>query len=381
MITGSSRPDVGSAGVIVSPPAPVPRPSMPLPKICLDLRPALLGRSGVPRATRELARELGRDDRVELHGFGHCFAWARNAPPAMPAMHRLPIPGRSLPTLARIGLDMARLGGGADLAHWTDYVFPPVNEGTPVVCTIHDIAFLTDDAFHGPNTDELSRRARFAVERAVRVICPTDFVRGEVIERLGASESEVVSIAWGLDHGGVFPTTSPAGGAHLLALGTIEPRKNHARLLDAWEQLGAERPPLVVVGRLGWESTEVAERLTTTNGVTWLQRVAEPELQGLFDSALAVLYPSLHEGFGFPALEGLVRGLPTLVGETPALREVAGRHATFVDPLSVDSIHDGLERVLADSGATTEERVRDARRFRWSRCASAHVEQYLEVIG
>ena len=160
----------------------------------------------------------------------------------------------------------------------------------------------------------------------------------------------------------------------VLAVGTIEPRKNYPRLLAAYRALRAriDTPPLVIAGRPGWAYGDTLEKIRAEPGVRYLGHVDEPTLSALYESAGVLAFPSLYEGFGLPLLEAMARGLPAVVGETGALPELAGEVAVLVDPEDVDGIASGLERVL------TDERLRDrlrassterAKEFTWERSA------------
>ncbi|MGB3968940.1 MAG: glycosyltransferase, partial [Planctomycetota bacterium] len=146
---------------------------MPLP-IALDYRPALLSAAGIGRATRELARALGSRPDLDLHLFAHSLARAQVAAADVRGahLHRLPIPGRSLRTLARLGLAADRLAGSPRVFHWTDYVHAPVARAK-VVLTVHDLAFVRDERWHGANAAVLRERTARAIAAAAAVVVPS----------------------------------------------------------------------------------------------------------------------------------------------------------------------------------------------------------------
>ncbi len=356
-------------------------------RIAIDYRPALLGRSGIPRAVRELARALAARGDVDLRLFAHSFGAARVAahPPPEASLWRVPVPGRALPALARIGLDAGRLCGGADVFHWTDYVHPPVARTTRVVLTLHDCAFAADPEFHGVDSHTLATRTRAALERAAAIVCPTRATAADAERLLGIAPERLRVVPFGADHLTSRTADAERDDGPILMIGTIEPRKNHRRALAAWRKLGANRPELVVVGARGWCRDETERALvaaTRDGGVRWLERAGDDVLGDLLARASAVLYPSRLEGFGFPALEALAHGAPVVAGDTPALREVLGEHAEWCDPADVDSIASALERALAPSAH--EPRRRAARRahaagYTWEDCAAQHAAIYAEV--
>ena len=185
----------------------------------------------------------------------------------------------------------------------------------------------------------------------------------------------VVPEGWSL--GAVEPAAPPADLApgFLLAVGTIEPRKNYPRLLAAYRRLrgGLLAPPLVIAGRPGWAYGDTIEKIRSEPGVRFLGHVDEATLSALYESAAVLAFPSLYEGFGLPLLEAMAHGLPSVVSTAGALPELAGDAAVLVDPQDVTAIEVGLEKALTDR--TLRERLsaagrERARQFTWERTAS-----------
>ncbi len=364
-------------------PPPVSSPAL---RIALDYRPALLSSSGIGRAVRELARALGQINHVDCHLFGHSLARARRpGAPAGTTLHRLRIPGRSLGLLRRLGLGADRLSGGAAVFHWTDYVYPPIARARCVI-TIHDLAFAENDQFHGAEQSaRLLQRCRTAVERADRVITPTQATATAVRNHLRVPAERISVIPFGVDHlhdpGTVHPL---AGQPYFLAIGTIEPRKNHLRLLQAWRDLGDGRPALVVIGRPGWQcQAEVSALQSGETGLTWVADADDATVESYLAHARALVYPSRLEGFGFPPLEALACRTPVIAGDTAALREVLDDAALFVDPSSTTAITAALHSLRGDRDAAALQRIaagqQRARQFTWQRCAEAHTTVYQQV--
>jgi len=178
----------------------------------------------------------------------------------------------------------------------------------------------------------------------------------------------------------------------ILAVGTVEPRKNYPRLLAAFRQLRGRQgslpfiingrpgvPQLVIAGRPGWAHGDTLQRIGAEPGVRYLGHVDEPTLSALYESASVLAFPSLYEGFGLPLLEAMSRGVPAVVGAAGALPELALGSAITVEPEDVDAIAGGLERLLSDSQLRQklgDEGRRRARDFTWDKAA----EQTLAVL-
>jgi glycosyltransferase involved in cell wall biosynthesis len=168
----------------------------------------------------------------------------------------------------------------------------------------------------------------------------------------------------------------------ILAVGTIQPRKNLARLAGAIANLAANGFPhyLVVAGKRGWSADEVEREIAIndpTRRTSLLGYVAERDLAALYATADVVCFPSLYEGFGLPALEAMAAGCPVVVSDRGALPEVTGGAAEVVDPLDVGSITAGLTRVLtndAHRGALINRGRARAVRFSWERTARATLD-------
>jgi alpha-1,3-rhamnosyl/mannosyltransferase len=228
-----------------------------------------------------------------------------------------------------------------------------------------------------------------ALRRAAAVLTPSEATRDDLLRHYPqpglAERVTVVPEGWSL--GTVAPGALPEGlePGFLLAVGTIEPRKNYPRLLAAYRLLrdrgGA--PPLVVVGRVGWAYGGALDELRSTPGVRLLSGVDDPTLRALYRSAAALAFPSLYEGFGLPLLEAMAEGLPAVAGNAGALPELAGDAAVLVDPLDVEAIAAGLERALGDSelrARLTAAGPARAAGYTWTAAARATLE-VLDHLG
>lgn len=235
---------------------------------------------------------------------------------------------------------------------------PPLRRRKPPATAffVHDLAFRVR-----PGEVPWQQRAYLgsllppALRRAALVLTPSEATRRDLLDHypLAGLEGRVHAIGLGGRPSGASAGPLPAGvePGFLLAVGTIEPRKNYHGLLAAYRLLKARglTLPLVVAGGPGWGYGDVPARLAAEPGVRLLGHVDDATLQALYRGASVLAYPSLYEGFGLPLLEALEAGLPALVGNAGSLPEVAGDAALTVDPLQPEAIADGLERLLTDA--------------------------------
>ena len=358
---------------------------MPLP-IAIDYRPALLSQAGIGRATRELSRALSSCPEVSVHLFAHSLARAKVAieVPHNAHLYRLPIAGRALPMLRKLGVGAEHLAGNVRLFHFTDYVQPPVKNARTVL-TVHDLAFIRNPTWHGNQAAELASRTKTAIAQADALIVPSTTTANDV-RKFAPNGPPVSVIPFGSDHVPTQQFEDPLNGRpYALCLGTIEPRKNHRTLLEAWRQLPQPRPLLVVVGAIGWACDEIVADLETAQQeglVHWQKGCSDGELWPLLQHARLLAYPSLWEGFGFPPLEAMALGVPVVAHSTDPLRELGDNAMTLADATDVDALAAALARVLGDrdhrNACISAGRIR-AQSFRWQECAADHADLYREV--
>ncbi len=356
-------------------------PCMRLP-IAIDYRPALLSGSGIGRATRELAHALAARDDLDLHLFAH--SWARARFPAAPArarLHRLPIPGRALPLLHKVGLGADRLAGSVRVFHWTDFVHAPLTKAR-MVLTVHDLAFLRDTRWHGANALVLRERTARAIAAAAAIVVPSQATAAD-LRTFAPTAPPVHVVPFGADHVPAATTTAP--GDHVLCLGTIEPRKNHLGLLAAWRRLPTPRPKLVIAGRIGWEcdAIVVALRDAVRDGlIEWHADADDAVLWRLFATARLLVVPSHWEGFGFPPLEAMQLGVPVVANDVAPLHELGDGVFGFADADNPEALASAIDRALRDEvwrrTAVAAGRQRAAA-FTWRDCAAQHARIYREV--
>jgi len=234
-------------------------------------------------------------------------------------------------TLAADVLWYPRLHTDADVLHCPTFR-GPFRARQPLVVTVHDLAVLRHPEWFNRWTRTYSRVAvPRVVAAAHRVIAVSEFTKDELVSLLGTAAAKIRVVPNAVED--VFTPDGPrADGDYVLAVGTLEPRKNLARIAQAVDG------ELRVVGARGWGGVE------PPRDVTWLGDVSDEELATLYRGASCLVYVSLYEGFGIPVAEALACGCPVVTSRDSAMAELAGADATYVDPEDVQSIRAGIAR-------------------------------------
>jgi glycosyltransferase involved in cell wall biosynthesis len=288
-----------------------------------------------------------------------------------------------------------------DLLH-VQYTAPPLAP-CPVVATVHDLSFE-----HLPETFKLRSRVqlrltvRATARRAAHVIAPSEFTRRDLIETYKLDPARVTTIPLAVSP--LFRPVEDAGevervrrrygieGEYVLAVGSIQPRKNLERLVRAYSSLRAERgrsnlPQLVLVGKKAWlygGTLKAVEEEGLAGSVVLTGYVSEGDLPALYTGALCFAYPSYFEGFGLPPLEAMSCGVPVLTGNLTSLPEVVGDAGLTVDPFDTEAIALALGRLIDDDAlrASLRERgLRRARGFNWRATARMTLQTYGRVMS
>ncbi|MBA3843037.1 MAG: glycosyltransferase family 4 protein [Actinobacteria bacterium] len=223
---------------------------------------------------------------------------------------------------------------GAELLHCPTFR-GPFRPDAPVVVTVHDLAVLRHPEWFNRWTATYSKLAVPRVVRAAtRLIAVSEFTKSELVSLLAVDAGKIRVIPNAVED--VFSVDGPrADGDYVLAVGTLEPRKNLARIARAVDG------ELRVVGAKGWGGIDPPPN------VTWLGDVTDGELAALYRGARCLVYASLYEGFGIPVAEALACGCPVVTSRDSPMAEIAGGSAVLVDPFDVESIRDGIARANA----------------------------------
>jgi glycosyltransferase involved in cell wall biosynthesis len=172
---------------------------------------------------------------------------------------------------------------------------------------------------------------------------------------------------------------------YILFVGTIQPRKNIAKLIEAVSLLKEKQVQLVVVGKKGWLWEEILaapEKFKIADRVKFLDFVTNEDLPILYKNALCFVLPSLYEGFGLPVLEAMKFGCPTVISNVSSLPEVGGDASLYFDPQSVDDIAEKLDKVISDEklrAEMTEKGYNQVKKFSWEKTAKQTLDVLLEL--
>lgn len=369
-------------------------------RVGLDYRPALQNREGIGRYARELVRgfiELGFDGDLGL--FGYTAAPMRFSREELgiartrAELLRLRLPSRWLPwLLARLGKGVDDLVGGADIYHHTQPSMLPVRRATEVATIFDCIYMIPDSGYLDPGVAErMTAAAKEQVQRARRILVPSQYVGAEVVMALGAHPARVAVTELGCDH--IARALPPEGFGrakepYVLTVARVDPRKNHLRMLQAFELLVQEGLPhrWIVAGPRGHEWQEFAralERSLARSRVQWIVDAPEEELPRLYAQADCFLFASLNEGFGLPPLEAMACGTPVVSSCVTSLPEVCGDAAFLVEPTEHERIFEAMRRVLVEPDIAAELRSRgiaQSRKFTWRECAKHTLLAYRKAL-
>ncbi|MFL5734190.1 MAG: glycosyltransferase family 4 protein [Chloroflexia bacterium] len=365
--------------------------------------------AGLSRYIYELLLRLPAIDRE------HRFTGFLGGGPLPPEFLRAKPPNLKLsrsrlPTrraLVRIAWEQTALPIGAAKAR-LDLLLCPVNVRPficpcPAIITVHDLIFMRyPEKYRPAKRRYLETMTTWSARHAAHVIAVSEATRQDVINLLGVDPARVSTVHNGVseqfkllprDETETFKHGKGLAGRVVLYLGTLEPRKNLVTLLEAFAALarepGYDDVSLLIGGSKGWYYHEVFARaeqlgLAAEGRVRFLGRVPDAELPLWYNIADIFAYPSLHEGFGLPALEAMACGTPVIASDTSSIPEVVGDAGVLVDPSDTGAWCAALGRLLADTEAAAGLGAKGRRRaqsFSWERAARETAEVYRRVLS
>ena len=376
-------------------------------RIAFDGVPLVGQRFGIGHYTDQLIRAVARADRD-----ARCVVvcpWPVNPFRALPPMSfadpnvEVPQPGfsarlrRRVREVLGIRAPLEALIGPVDVFHGTNYLLThPVRRAKRVV-SIHDLTVLLFPQWHpAKRLRAMHAGLRAAAEAADRIIAVSGSTKNDIVEHLRVDPDRVAIVPLAVDRSfrplprdDVDEALSPLGlahGSYLLFLGTIEPRKNLGRLLDAVLAAGPDVGPLVLAGAEGWGNEALRPRIADRvrqGRVIVLGYVPDTLRIRLLSGARALVYPSLYEGFGLPPLEAMACGAPVITSAVASLPEVVGDAALLVDPLDVAGLASTIKNLWHDAALRSDLRARGlarAQTFTWEATARMTLDVYAAAL-
>lgn len=357
---------------------------------------ATTGIDGIGHYTSEILDRLSADSSLNMlpFTFGRVGTLAEGVLP-----HRLP--NFSVAMLPALLLGQSSPGIGklcrqVDLIHATDHLIPRA-KGVPVVATIMDAIPLSRPAWANSRLRKVKnaiwqRSAGFADH----VITISEFSKSDLVSYFDLPETKISVIPLGVDQRWFVKPVPEAlymirtryrlPDNFFVFVGTLQPRKNLARIIDAHRALPEairRSHPLLIIGREGRQCSDILDRLRSADPlVRWLKYVPAEDLPGILRCASALVFPSLYEGFGLPVLEAFAAELPVITSNTTSLPEVAGGAALLVDPCSTENIAWAMQALIEDrelGGQLRQKGLLRARESSWDKTAEATIAIYRRI--
>jgi glycosyltransferase involved in cell wall biosynthesis len=368
-------------------------------RVAFDATALLGARTGVGVVTAEVLTRLAAEPGVDVVAYAATWRGRGDVPtvtpPGVQVVHR-PMAARPL----RMAWSHSELPpiewwtGPVDVVHGPNYVVPPTR-GAASLVSVHDLTFVHHPEMCTRDTLGYPSLIRRAIRRGAYLHTGSHHVAAEIRAEFGVAADRVKVVPYGVDP---LPAPTPstdaaagralAGGSdYVLAVGTVEPRKDLPSLVRAFDELAADRPELrlVIAGPDGWgrQALDAAVAASSHRArVTRLGWVDDAARIALLRGARVYAYPSVYEGFGLPPLEAMAAGTPVVTTSAGSLPEVVGDAALVVAPRDVTALADALARVLDDTSLAT--RLREAgtqrcRAFTWDATAAGLVAVYRQI--
>lgn len=375
-------------------------------KIAMNAVSLLSPATGIASYTRNLAEALLQTGQVEAFFF-YGYSWSgdvRNVPmPALVPLKKVvkkiwPYPYEASRAFQQWWFQRGVNRNPADIYHEPNYI--PFRFDGPTVITVHDLSHIRYAHMHpAARVRIMNKLLPQAIETVSEIIVDSHFVGREVIEQFGVAPGKVHAIHLGVSQdyrprpiGEIaqrLAQYSLVPRSYILAVGTLEPRKNLIQAIDAYAGLPEavrKATPLAIAGMKGWLSEQLEARISqyeSRGEVRWLGYVSADDLPLLYSGASMLVYPSLYEGFGLPVLEAMASGIPVITTDRASLPEVAGNVGIMVDPEDVEGLREQMRSLIEDREEAARRGVlgvERARQFTWQACAKKTLAVYKKAI-
>lgn len=375
--------------------------------IGIDYTPAYEQGGGIGRYVRELVTALSLIDQTSPYSLFVSGGIRSKLPPQLGAnFHWKPTPVTPK-WLARIWhrlqvpLPVEAFTGRVCLFHATDFVMPPTLPSVPTVLTVHDLSFVRVSDSASPSLKKyLDVVVPRSVGKATHILADSQATADDLVSLYSVSASKVSVLLSGVNERFYQNISSNSSMTtrikysledfpYIFTVGTVQPRKNYIRLIQALVQLRNKGIDihLVIAGGKGWLDNPIYQAISDNHMekfVHFIGFASDEDLPALYKNATCLAFPSLYEGFGLPVLEAMAAGVPVLTSNVSSLPEVAGDAAITVDPYDVDAITDGLQKLILDTtlrDTLIQKGLARAKEFTWEKSARQLLGIYQDLLA
>lgn len=365
------------------------------PRIIIDSLSLLGSLTGIGRYTYENAKELERLNTYKINYFYGYISdklittfGAQSAKSLRSWIVKNPLVKSIIRTI------MFRISGMMapryDL-YWQPNFIPNHSvKANKIIATVHDFSWEIYPEFQPVERVKYFQKYFYAsIQQCDHIITGSQFTKREIVERVGIAPDKITVIYHGVDHSLFYPRQSTVKPLqkYILAVGSIEPRKNLKNLLSAYAMLDKEfknEYHLTLVGARGWNNDDIVHEMKSlSQWVKYSGYVSDEELALLYSNASLFIYPSVYEGFGIPPLEAMACGTPVIASNASTLPEVCADAAYYVNPLDTKEIKEGILEVLRDEvlqKALIAKGLIRAKEFSWEKSALEHRAVFNKVL-
>jgi len=354
-------------------------------RVGVDIRPFYEPLTGVGWYLYFLLHEFAKRDDVELVLFGDARVTDEGPAlhadvPANAEMLVFDLRGQPKSRLARPLTAAAYVAwmelAGVDVVFGANYFLPRLHSAIARrrVITIHDLTYKRfPELLQKETLDNLERQMKREIAQADAIVCVSESTRRDLLHFYDVDPSRAFAILSGIAPPRAYAPMEGLPKRYILFVSTIEPRKNLPVLLDAYDRVRAAHPDvaLVVVGQVGWKSESLVTRLRRP-GIVHLDYLDPARLGSVYRDATAFVMPSIYEGFGFPLLEAMTHGVPSIAANSSSLPEIGGDAALYFEPSDASGLAAQIERVLTDDALRADLSARgraQAAEFSWAAAA------------
>ncbi|HLA43492.1 MAG TPA: glycosyltransferase family 1 protein, partial [Aggregatilineales bacterium] len=361
----------------------------------------------IGRLVRELVAELAREDPQTRYKLFVAGAKSDSLPP-VPGSNFQWYPTRVTPLWfsrlwyrAQVYLPVEFFIGRVKLFHAPDFTLPPTLPGTKTLLTVHDLSYVRAPETATPFLRRyLDRVVPRSVRRADHVLADSQATKDDLVSLYETTPEKVTVLLSGvesrfkrIDSPGILRQMREKyhipDHPYIFSIGTVQPRKNYTRLIEALHLLGDDlsHVNLVIAGGKGWLDAPIyqsVKNLNMSERVHFIGFVDDEDVPALYSGAILTGYPSLYEGFGFPIVESMACGTPVLTSTVSSMPEVAGNAAIMVDPYDVNAIAQGLRRLLTEQSlreTLITDGYQQAAQFTWKKAARQLKTIYADMLN